>query len=214
MQFVKKDFSSTNAFNGDNSNVLGGHNNVATKDNSTALGGVYNTASAVNSIASGGTYNTASGDNSSVSGGTYNLATGDNATIYGGVYNFAKSYGESSGGIYGTDYAPSSATVFAASDRIFNIGIGTSTSARADAITILKNGLVTLPSATNSLISVAGAKAVVTKEYADATYANFKTTPPLSATDTGKVGEIRVTPTFIYYCVAVNIWVRMAVTTW
>lgn len=42
----------------------------------------------------------------------------------------------------------------------------------------------------------------------------LKTTAPASATDAGVVGEIRVTPTFIYTCVAPNTWVRAAVTTW
>jgi trimeric autotransporter adhesin len=37
---------------------------------------------------------------------------------------------------------------------------------------------------------------------------------PLSATDTGTTGEIRITSTFIYVCIATNVWVRTALTTW
>jgi hypothetical protein len=39
-------------------------------------------------------------------------------------------------------------------------------------------------------------------------------TAPVSATDTGTIGEIRITSTFIYVCTATNTWVRTALTTW
>jgi len=39
-------------------------------------------------------------------------------------------------------------------------------------------------------------------------------TAPASAADTGVTGEIRVTATHIYVCVATNTWVRSALTTW
>ena len=39
-------------------------------------------------------------------------------------------------------------------------------------------------------------------------------TAPSSATDTGILGEIRVTATHIYVCTATNTWVRTALTTW
>ena len=53
-------------------------------------------------------------------------------------------------------------------------------------------------------------------DYTIATLDDIKigTTAPTSATATGTVGEIRVTPTFIYTCVATNTWVRAAVATW
>lgn len=40
------------------------------------------------------------------------------------------------------------------------------------------------------------------------------TTAPVSATATGEVGEIRVTSTYIYTCIATDTWVRAAVATW
>ena len=40
------------------------------------------------------------------------------------------------------------------------------------------------------------------------------TTAPSSSTDTGVVGEIRVTSTYIYVCTAPNTWVRAALATW
>jgi hypothetical protein len=39
-------------------------------------------------------------------------------------------------------------------------------------------------------------------------------TAPTSATDTGILGEIRVTAGFIYVCIATNTWVRSALSTW
>ena len=54
----------------------------------------------------------------------------------------------------------------------------------------------------------------VQKKYVDDNFAKVGTTAPASATATGKVGEIRVTATFIYTCVATNTWVRAAVATW
>jgi len=54
----------------------------------------------------------------------------------------------------------------------------------------------------------------VQKKYVDDNFAKIGTTAPLSATDTGTVGEIRVTATYIYTCVATDTWVRAAVATW
>lgn len=40
------------------------------------------------------------------------------------------------------------------------------------------------------------------------------TVAPVSATASGTAGDIRVTPTYIYTCVATNTWVRAVVATW
>lgn len=37
---------------------------------------------------------------------------------------------------------------------------------------------------------------------------------PSSATDTGTLGEVRWTATFVYLCTATNVWVRVAIATW
>ena len=42
----------------------------------------------------------------------------------------------------------------------------------------------------------------------------FGTTAPSSATESGAVGEIRVTSTFVYMCIATDTWVRSAMATW
>ena len=39
-------------------------------------------------------------------------------------------------------------------------------------------------------------------------------TAPSSATDTGALGEVRITADYIYVCIATNTWVRAALATW
>lgn len=136
---------------------------------STISGGQYNAASGGQSTVSGGSSNTASGSHSTISGGYTNTASGMGSIISGGYYNTANSFGEWVGGMYGTTPSGQSATSWEATDRLFNIGNGESLSIRSDAFTILKNGLATLPSVTNTLIDeeLTG-KAVVTKEWSNA----------------------------------------------
>ena len=43
---------------------------------------------------------------------------------------------------------------------------------------------------------------------------NQLNTAPSSATDTGRLGEIRYTADYIYVCVATNQWKRVALSTW
>jgi hypothetical protein len=75
--------------------------------------------------------------------------------------------------------------------------------------------LTLLPSVNNTLITNGNGRAIVTKEFADEKYSiKVTTNPPASNSDTGKVGEIRVTATYIYTCIATNVWVRKAATPW
>jgi hypothetical protein len=105
-------------------------------------------------------------------------------------------------------------TGFFGFDRVFNVGNGTSSTSRSNALTILKNGLATLPSVTIPLINEANGQAVTTKEYTDATYVKFGIVAPVTATSPGIVGEVRMTATYTYTCIATDTWVRAAVTTW
>jgi hypothetical protein len=82
----------------------------------------------------------------------------------GGNNNDANAYCETSIGMFGT--APAgNLTTWVGTDRIFSVGNGLNGGALSDAVAILKNGLATLPSVTNALISAASGKAIVTKEY-------------------------------------------------
>ncbi len=52
------------------------------------------------------------------------------------------------------------------------------------------------------------------KSYVDAKIPLIGTVAPLSASDTGIYGEIRVTATYIYFCIATDTWVRSVAATW
>lgn len=111
----------------------------------------------------------ASGDISSTAG--FRTKTTGNSSHAGGNSNEANSHAEFSIGAFGTIVSGNPlAEVFVPTDRLFNIGNGnitplTAIITRSDALTLLKNGLLTLPSVTNALITAASGKAVVTKEY-------------------------------------------------
>lgn len=218
---------STNYTNGTNSFTGGGFKNNAIGNNSVIAGGSENSISSItlNATISGGIKNTIEYSNTdatisggftnmvnkingTISGGSLNKAIAISATISGGIGNEAKSYGEWVGGVYASNTEPSSAMVTIPTDKLFHVGNGTDVTTRSDAFLIIKNGTTTLPSVTNALLSVASEKAIVTKEYADANYYKFSIIPPASATASGKAGEIRITPTFIYTCFENNKWVR------
>lgn len=216
-----------NDTNGTNSSVGGGIYNNPVGNNSVIVGGSYNSVSSVSidgcvaggfsnkvllvcidcNIA-GGTLNTTNELNCTVSGGTLNLANGISAIVSGGISNTAKSYGEWVGGLFATEYAPTSAIGSVVTDRSFTIGNGTAVGTRSDALTVLKSGVGILPSVNNTLIASGGEKTIITKEYAEATYYKFKTDAPAAANSIGTLGEIRITPTHIYTCIATNTWVK------
>jgi len=87
----------------------------------------------------------------------------------GGDTNYANSYAEFSTGYFGTN-TPGTPNTPVSTDRLFNVGNGVSDIARSDAFTLLKNGLATLPSVTNTLILSGSGKAIITKEYLESTY--------------------------------------------
>ena len=80
------------------------------------------------------------------------------------------------------------------------------------------NGLEYLSSEFGSKTSIIFDSATTARSIAfpnaDGKVGTIGTVAPVSATATGVVGEIRVTSTFIYTCIATNTWVRAAVTTW
>lgn len=202
----------TNKATGVQSAILGGTANIASGLGASVSGGSANNAIGANSTVSGGNVNIANGVQSSISGGGNNSSNGNFSTISGGISNIANSFGEWAGGLYGTDIPATSAIGFDSLDRLFNLGNGSGGTTRSDALTILKNGLATLPSVTNGLIAGnASGKAIVTKEFTDANYAKFSTTAPSGSGGTGVLGEIRMTSEYIYACYATNKWIRIPV---
>lgn len=140
--------------------------NGATGESSFAIG-VITEAS--------GDYSTAMGNRTDALGdystamGFQTIASGSSSTAMGSLTT-ANSYAETAIGLYDTNYTPASTINWIANDRIFNIGNGINGSNRSNALTVLKNGTITAPSLTNSLINTAGNKALITKEYADTNY--------------------------------------------
>jgi hypothetical protein len=107
--------------------------------------GANSRASGLNTIASGARaiaegHNTTASAQSSKADGFSNIASGW-SSYAGGEGNFARSRREFSIGEYGTDYTPGPVSGGASdpSDRLFNIGNGTSNS-RSNAFTIFRNG--------------------------------------------------------------------------
>ena len=186
-----------------------GSGSIASGINSTAsgsgceAGGNFSTASGLASTASGSSSTAngqgclASGDFSTAKGG-YSTANGNCSTAIG-LLVIAKSYSEAVFGMFNTIYTPNSATVFNLLDRIFVIGNGKDNLTHSDAFIVLKNGLTTLPSVTNALITAEPTgKAVVTKEWAEA---RFKTQSITSGTEVSTtsitdvvVNEMTITP--------------------
>lgn len=126
-----------------NNNTVTGSNSFSTGDGNTVSGSNSFSAGNANIVSNYGSLtvgltDTASGY-TSVAFNRGNNASGNHATALGS-YNSAPSFSELSVGMYSTNYTPTSTTTYSATDRIFNVGNGTTSTLRADALTILKNG--------------------------------------------------------------------------
>jgi hypothetical protein len=132
----------TNTASGASSSAVGGAFNLASGLNSTVSGGSSNTVSGISSTNSGGFSNTVSGFYSGNIGGTSNTVSGDKAAVIAGENNTAPSFGETVVGVNATSYTAADATAFDSTDKVFVVGNGSSTSARSNAMTVLKDGRV------------------------------------------------------------------------
>ncbi|HWR31877.1 MAG TPA: tail fiber domain-containing protein [Chitinophagaceae bacterium] len=121
----------------------------ASGDNSTAVGaganasGEYSIAMGYNTIASGESstamgYYTNSTTYSSTAMGSFTNASGSYTTAMG-FYNTARAYASVALGRYNDSITGSSPTSWVSTDPVFIIGNGTSSVARSNAITVLKN---------------------------------------------------------------------------
>ena len=128
------------------STVIGGDGSGAQADDATVIGGSENWALGTQSTVVGGASNFARDTGSTVVGGIGNDVYGKYATAIGGVALEAPSYCEATVGMFPTTYTANSATAHDADDRIFTVGIGTGTGARADGFRVKKDGSMDLPS--------------------------------------------------------------------
>jgi len=143
----------TNGANGNFATVSGGYLNYAGGNYSVISGGIYNAANGDQSVVLGGADNAANGYLSSITGGFFNKANGNytsiiggitntgngNYSLVGGLHNTAQSYAETVLGLYAS-VGSGTSNSYVATDRLFVVGNGTGTSARSNALTILKNG--------------------------------------------------------------------------
>lgn len=213
-----------NAFSSGNSNTVSGPNAFSSGSSNTVSGsdafgcGTNNIVSSQTAFSTG--QNNTSSNFSTSTLGFGNEASGRYSSTLGFI-NTAYTYGEvvvgtRSQNIFG------SANSFSAIDPAFRVGIGEFS--EKDGFRVYKNGaLYITPGTTASITNGANGFIIynnTTKKLSshDGTswkdYAHIGTTAPASATATGTVGEIRVTSTFIYTCIATNTWVRAAMTTW
>ena len=129
--------STTNGASGQSSTAMG-YNTTASGIVSTAMGH-FTIASGDFSTAMG--ESTTASERSSTAMGGYTRAFGDYSTAMGN-YTTAPSYSETAIGLYNTLYIPAAVDNWNPADRLFVVGNGTSTSARSDALVVLKNGNV------------------------------------------------------------------------
>jgi hypothetical protein len=104
-------------------------------------------------------------DRSNIFGTHHGRTEGYYSIVLGGEVLQTKSYGEIAMGYYNTIAPSGTLNLHVPTDRLMTIGNGVY-GTPSDALKILKNGLTTLPSVTNALITAESTgKAVVTREY-------------------------------------------------
>ncbi len=113
-----------------------GYNSLATQDHAIAMGR-FSTASNYSAVALG-EKNTASGG-FSVATGVLSVASGESSFATGNT-SFARANGGFTSGIFNDSTDAPNPSVTAATDRLFQIGNGTSNAARSNALTILRSG--------------------------------------------------------------------------
>ncbi|GGG44460.1 tail fiber domain-containing protein [Bizionia arctica] len=140
--------------------IATGSSTEASGENSTAMG-EFTAASGRTSTSFG--INTTASEQSSTAMGQNTTASGYYSTAMGFGTN-ATSLGSLAIGRY--NIGTGNATAWVATDPLFEIGNGTNSNAKTNALTVLKNGTITAPSF--DLAEIISPKALITKEYADA----------------------------------------------
>jgi hypothetical protein len=147
--------------------LASGSQTLASADLSTAMGN-QTTASGWGALATGngtlasGGQSTATG-NLTVASGFTSFAIGNSTTASGqsalaiGEQVTSPSYCETALGSYNATYTPTGVSSYSATDRLFSIGNGTTTSDRRNALTVLKNGKTGLGTVTpTEILDVVG----------------------------------------------------------
>lgn len=174
------------------------------------IAGSNNTAIGVSALLN----NTSGGQNVAIGGGSqsFNNTGGNNVSI--GVESLGRNIAGNQNVAIGNDagtYINLSAVPLTSS--YLSIFIGHNTSALVDgSLNEIVIGYKAIGAGSNTVtlgnesITKTVLSGVIQKRYLD--------TAPASATATGTTGEIRVTSTHIYVCIATNTWVHSVLTTW
>ena len=174
------------------------------------IAGSNNTAIGVSALLN----NTSGGQNVAIGGGSqsFNNTGGNNVSI--GVGSLGRNIAGNQNVAIGNDagtYINLSAVPLTSS--YWSIFIGHNTSALVDgSLNEIVIGYKAIGAGSNTVtlgnesITKTVLSGVIQKRYLD--------TAPASATATGTTGEIRVTSTHIYVCIATNTWVHSVLTTW
>ncbi|HPF10652.1 MAG TPA: hypothetical protein PKW08_05035 [Flavobacteriaceae bacterium] len=162
--------------------VASGYTAVALGNSATSSGYVsFSTGQLTNasgSIATAmGDGTTASGTRSTAMG--YNTQSQGYATTTLGEGTIAKSLACLSIGAYNLGLG-GTGSIYIDTEPIFEVGNGTDSSNRNNALTILKNGTITAPSF--DIAEITDSKALITKEFADANYTVETVETPTNAT--------------------------------
>jgi|TARA_R110000851_G_scaffold119780_1_gene247678 hypothetical protein len=144
-----------------------GRGTIASGPQSMAFG--FNTTASGNQSMAWGDSTIATGNFSATAWGTSSIASGYVSTAFG-QSNIASSLCETSIGLFSTTGNTGNNLSWVGSDRVFNIGNGTSLTGRSDALTILKYGDVIAPSLSIGIINSGDTRVLITKEYANTTY--------------------------------------------
>lgn len=132
-------------------NYLNAYNGIAFGQSNTVLGSFSFSAGINNYIGSPQGYVIGNGDSTFASGtfaiGVANKVRGVNAIAIG-TANESPSFGETTMGIFATQYTPANVANSAPTDRLFTIGNGDFFVGRSDALVLLKNGNLGLGSST------------------------------------------------------------------
>jgi hypothetical protein len=176
-----------------------GDSNIADSQSSHAEG---NSTKALGFASHSQGINTKALASASHASGQETTATGE-ASFAGGYGNDANSSAEMSIGIRGTTPVGNpSYLVQVPTDRVFNVGNGKDSPIviRSDAFSVFKNGIATLPSITNALITTANEKVIITREYLESQATILNSSATTNITGIGSISnpyKVEITPLLI-----------------
>ncbi len=191
------------------SNTLGTNNTaVGHKALNSNIAGGSNVAVGSFALSAANAYSNVAIGNASLlkTTGSGNSSIGDNSLSENTTGGFNSAIGDSAGRFISDGITPNAIT----NNSVF-LG-GNTKSLAANQTNQIVIGFDTIGAGSNT--ATLGNSSIVRTVLGGVIQKRTLDTAPSSATDTGVLGEIRVTSTYIYVCIATNIWVRTSLSTW